>query len=61
MGVWGRRVAGRRGVVGEGGRGAGGPVLFETAAAGSVGDPLTGRDGLRHRVEGFGSELAASG
>lgn len=45
-----------------GGRvGVGGPVLFETAAAGSVGDPLTGQDGLRHRVEGFGSELAASG
>lgn len=52
---------GRRGVVGEGRRGVGGPVLFETAAAGSVGDPLTGRDRLRHRVEGFGSELAASG
>lgn len=58
MGVWGRRVAGRRGVVGGWG-GLGGPVLLETAAAGSVGDPLTGRG--RAEAQSGGFWLGASG
>lgn len=43
-----------------GGRvGVGGPVLFETAAAGSVGDPLTGRG--RAEAQSGGFWLGASG